>query len=168
METKWKMEPGKWKFQRGFTLVELLVSIGILTILFALTTINLNRLPSSTSQSSSYDRLVTDLRGQQTKAMAGYNASSFGIHFENTSYTVFNGMAYSGSDPTNYKIDLDPNLSFTGSNFPADSGGSHVVFSAGTGDVSGLTGSNTYSVSISDSLTSEVKTVTINQYGATY
>jgi len=156
--------------KKGFTVVELLVSIGILTVLFALTTINLTRLPSSASQSSIYDRLASDLRGQQTKAMVGYDSAappvggvSYGVHFETTSYTLFNGSDYSSGDPSNFVVNLDPNLTFTEIKFP----NSRVVFDAGSGNIAGYTvGSD--SVSITDSLTGEVKTLRLNKYGATY
>lgn len=147
----------------GFTIVELLVSIGILTILFALTTINITRLPSSASQSSSYDRLVADLRSQQTKAMVGYNSAAYGVHFETTSYTIFTGSNYSSGDTNNYKVDLDPNLIFTDVKFPS----SQVVFVAGSGDITGyVAGSD--SVSIANSLTGDIKILKLNKYGATY
>lgn len=159
----------KSRFQKGLTLIELMVAIGILLILFALTTINLSRLPSSTSQSSGYDLLVSDLRNQQTEAMSGYQADSgasstspYGIHFESTSYTLFKGSVYSASDPSNFVVKLDPNLSFTGSTFPTDPSGSYVVFSAGSGDVV-VPGK----ISISNSFTGETKELDLNLYGAT-
>ncbi len=152
--------------KKGFTIIELLVSIGILTILFALTTINITRLPSSASQSSSYDRLISDLRGQQTKAMAGFNpatgattGSAFGVYFDATtnSYTLFTGSNYSAGDANNFKVDLDPNLTFTNITFPS----SQVVFAAGSGDtVSG-------GASITNTLTGDVKILKLNIYGAT-
>lgn len=153
--TNVKFQMGGKKIASGFTLVELMVSIGILTILFALTTINIGRLPSSASQSSGYDRLVSDLRSQQTKSMTGYGAESFGLHFENSSYTLFTGSY--GTE--NYIVSLDPSLTFTGVTFP----GSEIIFEAGSGDLMDATGS----ASISNSLTDEVKTLKINKYGAT-
>jgi prepilin-type N-terminal cleavage/methylation domain-containing protein len=149
----------------GFTIIELMVSIGILAVLFALTTINITRLPSSASQSSSYDRLVSDLRGQQTKAMVGYNSvtgatggSAYGVYFDVTanSYTLFAGLNYSGGTEY-YTVDLDPNLTFTGITFP----NSQVVFAIGSGDTA------SGSASITNSLTGEVKTLKLNKYGAT-
>jgi prepilin-type N-terminal cleavage/methylation domain-containing protein len=151
--------------RQGFTVVELMVSIGILTILFALTTINLTRLPSTTSQSSSYERLVSDLRGQQTKSMVGYNAESYGVYFDTAvtpnKYVLFTGLNYSGGTEY-YPVELDPYLTFT--SVPPTP---QVVFLPGSGDVSGLTGTNTYSFTISDSLTGDPKAITINKYGAT-
>jgi prepilin-type N-terminal cleavage/methylation domain-containing protein len=147
--------------KKGFTVVELMVSIGILTVLFALTTINITRLPSSAAQSSSYDRLVSDLRGQQSRAMSGYNGESYGIYFENTSYTLFTGTSYA-TGTEYFKVDLDPNLTFTSDTFS----GAQVVFTAGSGDSGVTVGSD--SVSITNSGTNDVKILKINKYGATY
>lgn len=159
----------KLRFQKGLTLIELMVAIGILLILFALTTINLTRLPSTTSQSSGFDLLISDLRGQQTKAMSGYQnddtattGSPYGIHFEGASYTLFKGSSYSASDPDNFVIELDPGLSFTTSTFPADSAGFYVVFLAGSGDVA-VPGN----ISLMNAYTGDVKEVNLNKYGAT-
>jgi len=147
----------------GFTLIEVMVSIGILAILFALTTINLTRLPSTTSQSSSYDRLVSDLRSQQTRAMVSYD-SPYGVYFENESYTLFTGSSYSGGTDY-YTVDLDPNLTFPaiGITFPD----SQVVFAAGSGDIINYAQGKD-SVTIMNSLTNEPKTLKVNKYGATY
>jgi type II secretory pathway pseudopilin PulG len=154
----------------GFTIVELMVSIGILTILFALTTINITRLPSSTAQTSSIDRLTSDIRGQQTKAMTGHDQAtppvggiSYGIHFESTSYTIFTGISYSPSDTSNFVVELDPNVTITNVGFS----NSQVVFTPGSGDVTGYMSGND-SISVTNSVTGEVKTLKINKYGATY
>ncbi len=156
--------------KKGFTVVELLVSIGILMTLFALTTINLTGLPSSAFQNSSLDRLVSDLRSQQTKAMVGFDSGAppsggvpYGVHFEDASYTIFTGLSYSSSDPNNFVVSLDPSLTFTEIRFP----NSQVVFEAGTGDIAGYSVGND-SVSITDAVTGVVKSLRLNKYGATY
>lgn len=156
--------------KNGFTIVELMVSMGILIVLFALTTINLSRLPSATAQVTNIDTLISDTRAQQTKAMSGYavgtpSQSSYGIHFDssNTSYTLFRGDSYSESDQNNFIVKLDPNLTFFDDKFT----GSQIVFSKGSGDAVGyLAGSD--SISIRNEATGEVKNVKINKYGATY
>jgi len=147
--------------KKGFTVVELLVSIGILTVLFALTTINLTRLPSSASQSTSYNRLISDLRSQQTKAMVGYDSAEtpigskpYGIHFENTSYILFAGSSYVGGTDY-YAVELDPGLSFTNS-------GEDITFSTGNGETVPVI------FSIVNDQINQIQEIKINKYGATY
>lgn len=132
---------------KGFTVIELMVSMGILAILFALTMINLGRLPSSSSQAATIDVLTSDIRSQQTESMAGNLVS--GIHFGTTSYTL---------TPSNFVVNLDPGLSFTDISFP----GENLNFSAGSGE----TTAGSFSI-VNDQI-NQTKVININKYGATY
>lgn len=155
----------KYRFQKGLTIIELMVAIGILLVLFALTTINISRLPSSAAQSSGYDLLISDIRSQQNMSMT--RGLSYGVEFEGTSYILFTGTSFNPADSNNFIVNLDPNLSFTGSSFPTNANGSYVVFSVGTGDFANYISGHD-SISITNNATGEVKQVRINKYGATY
>jgi prepilin-type N-terminal cleavage/methylation domain-containing protein len=147
--------------KKGFTLVELLVSIGILIVLFSIVTINISPLPSNTLQNSNLDTLLADIKSQQTKAMS--SDSSTGIHFENGSYTMFKGATYIPGLTSNTIITLDSGIVFSNVTFPS----SVIIFSAGSGDVSGyVAGSDSFI--LASSVTSKSNTVKINKYGATY
>jgi prepilin-type N-terminal cleavage/methylation domain-containing protein len=138
----------------GFTVIELMVSIGIMAVLFALATVNITRLPSSTAQATNIDTLLTDLRSEQTRAMTGFSADSFGVAFGTTSYTLL-------SD--NFVVDLDPNLEFIDNNYF----GGQVTFAAGSGDILNYSqGSD--NVSVKNNMTGEVKVIRLDKYGATY
>jgi prepilin-type N-terminal cleavage/methylation domain-containing protein len=152
---KWKIK--KWKFRSGFTLIELMVSIGILLVLFALTTINLSNLPSNTAQTSDNDRLITDFRSQQTKAMS--DASPYGIYFDQSSvpnsYILFKGNSFTeGTDK--FTIDLEPTVSFS-----AVPSGSELVFTSGSGDTTPAI------ISLKNNQTNKTTDIKINRYGAT-
>src|SRR5690348_3412748 len=91
----------KQRHQAGFTLIELVIVLGIVGILFSIATINLVSTQHTTSVSAATDELVADMQTQQTKAMTGTkdtngNPSSYGVHFTNSSYSLFQGT----SDPT--------------------------------------------------------------------
>jgi len=146
------------KSVHGFTVVELLVSMGILAILFALTTISLGRLPGSASQGATVDMLLTDIRSQQTQAMS--NDSGYGVHFESGSYTLFKGSSYSSNNSSNFVVTLDPGLTFINITFP----GSQIIYSPGNGEI--LSGSGSFT--LSSSQIGQDKSVNINKYGATY
>ncbi len=142
-------------------MIELLVSMGILAIIFAISVIALSTAIPATSQNTAYDILISDLRLQQTKAMA--NDASYGVHFESNSYTLFQGSSYNPNDPANFAVTLDPTLGFSNISFP----GNQIVFLPASGDVSGyLEGEN--SVLIANSVTNKTTPVKINKYGATY
>jgi prepilin-type N-terminal cleavage/methylation domain-containing protein len=146
---------------KGFTLVELLVSMGILVVLFAITTINISPLPSNTLQATNYDTLLSDIKSQQSQAMA--SNSPYGVHFESGSYTLFKGGSYTQGLFANTVINLDSGIVFSDVTFP----NSQIVFSPGTGDASGYI-AGTDGFTIKSTVTNKATVVRINKYGATY
>jgi prepilin-type N-terminal cleavage/methylation domain-containing protein len=146
---------------KGYTFIELLVSMGILAILFALTTINLSPLPSNTLQVANLDVLLSDIRSQQTLSMS--NDSSYGIHFETGSYTLFKGASYTQGLSANTVINLDSGIVFSNVTFPNNV----IVFSPGSGDVAGYSAGHD-GFTLGSSVTNKSSAVQINKYGATY
>jgi prepilin-type N-terminal cleavage/methylation domain-containing protein len=123
-----------WK---GFTLIELVVTMGIFVALLSIATINLSGTQARTSLQSATEVFLADLKSQQLRSMVGEDggggsASSYGVHFESTSYTLFNGASYSGADPSNFTVNLPANTQFVPVN-------SDIVFGIGSGEISGDT-----------------------------
>lgn len=154
--------------QKGFTLVELMVSLAILLVLFALTSVNLTRIPSSSNMEATYQTLVSDVKYQQTLAMAGAtgntsDSQNFGVRFESNRYVLFTGAVYNPSDPSNFSINLDPPLSISTISFP----GGVMVFSKGSGEILDYSPGNDF-VSLVNGITGEIKTLRLNKNGASY
>lgn len=157
---KLKMINDKWKLQRGFTLVELVVSMGILAIIFAISTIALSNIIPNTSKNTTSDSIINDLKSQQTEAMT--KDSNYGVHFETNSYTLFKGDDFA-SGTEKFTVDLDPTIVIGDVTFP----GNQVVFLAGSGDIKNYSsGSDSLTVKISQTTSSTF--IKLNQYGATY
>ena len=157
----WKMENNKWKIQSGYTLAELLVSMGILVVIFALVTINLSPLPSNTLQATNLDTLLSDIRAQQTLSMS--TDSSYGVHFESGSYTLFKGASYTQGLASNFVVNLDSGINFSNITLPSFV----IVFSPGSGDVTGYVAGQD-SFALGSSVTNKSTVVKVNKYGATY
>ncbi|MBI2040456.1 hypothetical protein HYT18_05305 [Candidatus Microgenomates bacterium] len=140
---------------KGLTLVELLIVIGIATILLGLTTINLVRVQQNTSLGAVSDILIADLKSQQMKAMSGANGGgSFGIHFTSSnSYTLFKGSNY--VPPGDFTVTLEDPISVS-TTYP----GNEIVFSKTSGEVDGE-----HTITITNSAGGEQQTLTVNKLG---
>lgn len=151
------------KLERGFTLVELTIVIGIILILFGLSWINFTSLPSRATLQTDLVSLINDIKSQQMLVMTGDTGGSgvesdYGVHFETTTYTLFKGDTYIPGAAGNFMIDLgNANLSFTGISFPENV----IIFTKGSGEIT------PGEFSITDALTGTVKTIKLNKYGAT-
>ncbi len=149
--------------QFGFTLVELVLVIGIFLTLFGFVSFNLVSVQRNTSVNSTADSLVSDMASQQAKAMTGAGLSSgnsYGIYFQSDKYTLFKGTIYSASDPNNFTVALDSGITFSNVTFPSGS----VIFSTRSGELSGFSnGQNT--VTIHDTQGAKTETITVNRYG---
>lgn len=148
---------------RGFTVVEMLLVMGIIAVLFAIVSISLSGMIPKANLNSSADTAIVDVRQQQLKAMysetEGTTPSEFGIHFENSTYTLFKGNTYAAADPTNTPNDLGAGIQFS-----TTFANSQVVFNRKSGEILNFVpGNNT--VTINDTITNKQTVLTFNKYG---
>ncbi|OHA70374.1 MAG: hypothetical protein A3H01_00625 [Candidatus Wildermuthbacteria bacterium RIFCSPLOWO2_12_FULL_40_9] len=82
----------------GFTLVEILLVIGVFTALFYLVApISLNFYKNQQLESVTQE-IIQNLRKAQLKSVSVERDSSFGVHFGGTTYTLFQGNSFSNRD----------------------------------------------------------------------
>ncbi len=154
------------RLQVGFTIIELLVVIGIIATLFGLATINLVKTQHNANVNAAVDQLLSDIKVQQTRAMTGAEdknnkGNSYGIHFTGSSYILFQGTSYNISDTTNFPV--SPDATSFSNTLPAAMNNS-IVFNQLSGEINGfVAGKNT--IVVTNSAGSESRTITINQYG---
>ena len=123
-----------WRQSRpGLTLVELLVVMGVFAIIFSFATINLLKPQRKAGVDAAASTLVSDIKEQQTKAMASDSGSAgdlqnHGIYFENNRYILFQGSSYQAANPLNFSVDLSPNTIIL-NNLPS----SQIVFGKNNG-----------------------------------
>lgn len=145
--------------KNGFTLLELLLVMGIASILLSLTTINLVKVQHNINIGAASDTLMADLKAQQIKAMSGSDGGGdFGIHFTSSnSYTLFHGPSY--VSPGDFTVTLDDPISVS-TTFPDN----NIVFSQVNGEVAGFSDTKN-TITITNTAGSEQQTLTINKLG---
>jgi len=153
------------KGQGGFSLIEVLIVIGISLVLFGAITFNLFRVQSKSTIRANSDTIASDLRSQQTKAMTGAtegrsSPDSYGVYFLQDRYVLFHGTSYDPNDSSNFVINLPSNTQITNTTFPNNT----AIFSALSGEVLGAPQSG-YSVTIKTVNVNDQTTITVNRLG---
>ncbi len=159
------MQIKKLQVHTGFTVLELMLTLTILGVLFALTVVNLTNIIPKANTRAAAEVLIADLREQQMKAMSGYEAvgggaSDYGIFFETEKYTLFTGSSYVEGHQENYVVPLQVGLEFDTTNLPL----STMVFVRGSGDIANYSDAY-HSIRIRNTVTTELRTIVFNQLG---
>lgn len=144
----------------GFTLIELIVVLGVFGVLLGLVTVNLLRAQHQPTLSASVDTLIADLKSQQAKAMSGAGAISHGVYVGEGEYVLFSGSVYNANDPANAQVLLDANVIVSSVTFPNAS----IVFAAGSGDIVNFDAAYRM-VTLRNTQSSEEKAIQMNRYG---
>lgn len=151
--------------QLGFTLIELMIVLGISSILFGFVVFNLVRFQNTSSQQSNTDSLISDIRTQQQKAMEGItdgrpDSDDYGVYFQTNNYILFYGSVYNPVDPDNFQVDLPADLEFQSTTLPNNS----IIFTRRSGEMPGfVVGQDSFTIRAVNIERDIV--VTINRYG---
>ncbi len=151
-------------FNQGFTLAELLLTMGIISLLFAVSSILISNLIPKTNLSAQAETLVSELRHQQLKAMTaqtgGTNeALSYGLHVSSQEYVLFQGETYDPAADTNFFVELKEPL-YLETTFPNQ----QLVFKTGSGQIVDYN-SDFAQLMLNDAQTGKSVIIKFNQYG---
>lgn len=95
---------------KGFTLIEIVLVVGILGIL---TSISINSFQSAQlkkEQGGIVQGIVAHLEKQKTDTQAGKGGSNYGVKFDGDEYILFTGTSYNASSPTNLHVPVITNF----------------------------------------------------------
>jgi prepilin-type N-terminal cleavage/methylation domain-containing protein len=140
-----------FKVKAGFTLIELVVVMGIFAIMVGFASINLIHPQTQASLDTTLTSLVSDLKEQQIRAMTGDDKSAYGVHITANNYTLFTGSSYS-TGTEYFTVSLNSGLSIS---TPSD-----IIFAQRSGETTQAT------FTLTNSTSSESKTIIINTLGA--
>lgn len=154
--------------KQGFTLVEVVVVVGLMLFTLGFITQTLFRGQQRTSFTETVNLLVRDMRQQQISVMQGdtfndHVLSDYSIRFESDRYILFPGSVYVSTNANNRVVPLEPTMKFTSITFP----GAILTFARGSGDVRSYNAAAN-SVTVTDSDTNSQKIISVNEHGVVF
>jgi prepilin-type N-terminal cleavage/methylation domain-containing protein len=119
---------------RAFTLVELLVTLGIIVILAGISFISIINYKQRQELVSASQEIVSVLRNAQDRSISQESGSRWGVYFENPSsgtdfFDLFRGETYAGGELVS-RAALSSNLQFVN---PVSGSNVTIIFSPITG-----------------------------------
>ena len=143
----------------GFTLLELLLTVAIISIIGIMSTGFYSRFFLQNAVSNTADQLTADFRKAQMYSMTGkYNLTNttWGVRYDSNTITLFLGSSYATRNTAfDEKFTVHPSVTVNGF--------TEIVFAKTTGLPTGGDPSNTPTIVISGGNTS--KTITLNAQG---
>ncbi len=116
----------------GFTLIEIIVSIGIDTLLMFIAVVAWSSISARSRSEDVQTRVISLLREGREKTLARVGASSWGVHFEATQITLFPGTSFvvGLASSTVYAVPGDVRITW----WALSGGGADVLFQSFTGE----------------------------------
>lgn len=122
------------KQRGGFTLIELVVVIAILTLMLGLVLPNFNFFRRQSALESATQEITSALRLAQNKTLASEGDSPFGVYFESDKFIIFKGTSFYPLSPDNIVYNLNSLLKISEINL---GGGNYLVFNRLSGNTAG-------------------------------
>jgi prepilin-type N-terminal cleavage/methylation domain-containing protein len=118
--------------RRGFTLIEIMLVMGILLILCVVSILGFNAMRDRAALRAAANSLIFALEESKGQAIAGVGGMAHGVHFDSDAYTQFDGDHYSANSGGNDAHALDAGMELS---TDLDDGDESVVFARKTGFV---------------------------------
>lgn len=149
----------------GFTLIEMIVVLGVLATLMSIGAVSVLRLQRHTHIQTVIATFVADVYEQRQRAMSAdtqgrSTTDQYGIHFGSAAYTLFHGSSYVASDSANVVIPLQSPVNIAQTTFPNQT----IIFQKGSGEILSFS-QNANTLTFQNNANMEQISVSFNQYG---
>jgi prepilin-type N-terminal cleavage/methylation domain-containing protein len=121
-----KIENYKLKIASGFTLMELLVGIGILSILSTIAIWHWSGYRGREALSKDRMGVIAMFEEARSLSLASKSNSAFGVHMSSTTVSIFKGNIYDSGSSENINYSLNSSVEFYSINLT--SGESDIIF----------------------------------------
>src|SRR3989344_5930643 len=92
--------------RQGFTLIEILVVMGIMGLLVAITFASYRIFSRQVDLETTAQKILSTLQLARNQTQASEDETQYGVHFEVSKYVLFKGTTYNAADPNNKVYDL--------------------------------------------------------------
>ncbi len=129
------MKNFKYKFNRGFTLIELILVCVVLAIIAVFAVGNLSSYRAEQTLRTEALAIVSIINDARSKTLASLDSSEYGVHIESGAVVSFVGDSFDSNDPDNIEHTLPSILEI---NNITISGGSDIIFERLSGETTNV------------------------------
>ncbi len=147
---------------KGFTLIEILLTLGILAVVSTIGLVSLSNFNKDKALDAEVGKVLSLISKARSYTLSAREGSAYGVHFEEKRVVLFKGLTYSSGTATNQIQALNAEVKIA--NTSLSGGGNEVLFSR-------LSGATTQSGTItltSVRNSSQTKVITIVGTGIAY
>ncbi len=119
--------------RRGFTLLEILITLAIFSVIIGLGLFMSLDVYRGFNSRSERDVVVALLQKARSRSLANINETAWGLCYTAPNYVIFRG-SYTAGATTNEPVPASPAVTLSG--FPTCGSGTEIVFAQLTGDLS--------------------------------
>ncbi|OHA84332.1 MAG: hypothetical protein A2937_01170 [Candidatus Yonathbacteria bacterium RIFCSPLOWO2_01_FULL_47_33b] len=118
-------------FQKGFTILELLMVISIIAVLAAIIMLSFTSFRNSSALQTTSENTISILNKARSNTIGSKDGYQYGVHFGTNDATLFRGATFVVGDSSNEIYALDVAVQVSATSFTG--GGSEVLFQKFTG-----------------------------------
>lgn len=131
-QAKLKQKNISYQIQRGFSMLEIIMALSVLTIVAVSLLSSLSSFQISQSLNMEADKVIDVLHEARSRTISAEGNAQYGVHLELRKAVLFVGAVYNASNTSNEEHLID---TFVGvSQISLFAGGSDVVFKKQTGE----------------------------------